>query len=255
VPEIEAVRRTFESIARCPNIQACYAGHGLPCRTIVQYQIQEHGAGTYSHFQVPEPWVGRIDVASVLFVSSNPSIGKDEHACGATSNQEIWDSHHFAFGGDGHRAYIKDGIYTTDASGQTIKAVRYWSWARRRAMELLPSPIPGTGYAMTEVVHCKSTDEIGVAEAAQTCIERHFENVMSVAAARVVVAVGAFAQRKIFGGQAPNQPVEMTLGGRSRLVVGLSHPSGFGDGKTLTKRYTDGDLAQLREWIQRSASA
>jgi hypothetical protein len=103
---------------------------------------------------------------------------------------------------------------------------------------------------MTEVVHCKSTDEIGVAEAAPTCIDRHFKDVMSVAAARVVIAVGSFAHRQIFGGPAPDRLVEMTLGGRQRLVVGLTHPSGFGNGKTLAKRYSAEDLVRLREWAE-----
>lgn len=241
----DRVRDVFGSIARCPNVAECYAGAGGGCRTIVQYQAHEHGAARYADFQVPEPWVGRIDVARILFLSSNPSIGKDDHACGGTTDELIWESHHYAFGGDGHRAYITNGVYTTDMSGQRIKPVRYWSWARQRAMELIPGAVPGTDYAMTEVVHCKSTKEIGVSEAAPICIARHFENVMSVAAARVVIAVGAFAQRQMFNGSAPAAPVEMTLGGHPRLVVGLSHPNAFGDGKTLAKRYSPADLARL----------
>ncbi len=251
----DRVVSVFNTISRCANVTACYNGRGDNCRAIIQYQIKEHAAATYADFRVPEPWVGQIDRARILFVSSNPSIGRDDHACGSTSDEAIWDSHHYAFGGEGHPASILDGVYTVDGNGQRTKAVRYWSWARRRAMELIPTAVPGTDYAMTEVVHCKSTGEIGVAEVSATCVERHFSAVMSVAAAPVIIAVGAFAQRQIFGAPAPERPVEMDLGGRRRLVVGLTHPSGFGNGKTLAKRYAEEHLAQLRAWAQRSALA
>lgn len=245
----DRVHDVFIGIARCPIVKACFSGGGGGCRAIVQHQIERHGASSYAHFQVPEPWVGQIDVARILFVSSNPSIGKDDHACGAESDAVIWNSHHYAFGGSGHQAYIVDGVYTTDKNGQRIKAVRYWSWARRRAFELIPNAVPGRDYAMTEVVHCKSTDEVGVANAAPICIERHFQDMMSVAAARVVIAVGAFAQRQLFGGPVPEQRVEMSLGGRRRAVVGLAHPNAFGSGKTLAKRYAAADLQRIIEAV------
>lgn len=227
-------------------MQRCYGGEGGGCAEIVRYQIDQH-AKTYDLFQVPEPWVGQIDVARILFVSSNPSIGKEDHAQGASPDVDIWESHHFAFGGGGHRAYITDGAYITDREGRRIKAVRYWSWARRRAMELIPMAVPGTDYALTEVVHCKSTKEIGVAAAAVPCIARHFDKVTALAAARVVVAVGAFANRQIFAGITPDRPVKMNLGGRPRLVVGLAHPSGFSSGKTLAGRYSAEDLKLLSD--------
>lgn len=241
------VREVFTSIARCPNVKACYDGGGGGCARIVRYQITQRGATTYDAFQVPEPWVGQIDVAPILFVSSNPSIGDDDHSRGDTSDDLIWESHHLAFGG-GSRPYIDDGRYTMDREGKRIKRVAYWSWTRRRAMELILNRpvVPGTDYAMSEVVHCKSTKEIGVGDAAATCIDEHFEKMMSVAAARVIVAVGGFAQRRIFGGPAPDEPVDMDLGGRRRLVVGLAHPNAFGDGKTLLNRYGELGLENLR---------
>ena len=55
-----------------------------------------------------------------MFISSNPSIGKDDHSCGGTSDDTIWESHHLAFGGRS-RPYIIDGVWTTDEEGEKLK--------------------------------------------------------------------------------------------------------------------------------------
>jgi hypothetical protein len=54
-------------------------------------------------------------------------------------------------------------------------AVRFWSAVKQRAKELLPeeSVRPGLDYALTEVVRCKSREEVGVAEAAAVCSNRY----------------------------------------------------------------------------------
>lgn len=239
-------KETFLTVARCPVVRAVYSGEQTACAAIVRTQI-DGGAKEYAQFQVPEPWVGRIDLAPILFVSSNPSIGKDDHARGGAADQVIWDSHHYAFGDESHTPYIQDGIYTVDSSGQRIKPVRYWSWARARARELLPDAVPGRDYAFTEVVHCKSEREIGVAQAAPACIALHFDRVLAAAAASIVIAVGAFAQRLIFGPAVPEEPVTLTLGGRDRAVVALAHPNAFGGGKTLGGRYSADALVQMKE--------
>jgi hypothetical protein len=138
-------RSVFESVSRCPNVRLCLeTAQPHPCRTIVEYQRRERGVESYADFQVPEPWVGEIDAAPILFVASNPSIGDDDHASGATPDDEIWESHHLAHGG-GRRQYILDGIRTVTPDGIPIKAVRYWSGALARARELIPDRpvVPG----------------------------------------------------------------------------------------------------------------
>ena len=54
---------------------------------------------------------GRVDIAPILFVSSNPSIGDDKHATGAAKDEDVWDSHHFAHG-SGCRPYILEFVAT-----------------------------------------------------------------------------------------------------------------------------------------------
>ncbi|HEY1976397.1 MAG TPA: hypothetical protein VGG89_07630 [Candidatus Baltobacteraceae bacterium] len=125
-----SVRETFDAIAYCPNVERCIGGDKAnPCYSIVSKQ----GAASIDTFQLPEPWVGQIDVAPLLFVSSNPSIGKDDHAMGKSSPEEVWESGHLAFGG-GARTYILDGVKSTAPDGTPIKTVKYWpACVRERA--------------------------------------------------------------------------------------------------------------------------
>lgn len=199
---------------------------------------------------MPEPWVGRIDVAPILFVASNPSIGEDDHATIDTSDEVLWESHHLAFGG-GTRSYIVDGTKTTRDDGSVIKSVRYWSAIKARAAELIPhrQVQPGTDYAMTEVVHCKSKDEIGVSAAAQTCVDLHLDKALAVSGAVVVVAMGAFAKRWIFNSGGPIVQ-RRTLGGKERLVTWLPHPTGFHGPKTFAKALSIDELQSLRTALQ-----
>ncbi|MDE2481307.1 MAG: GNAT family N-acetyltransferase [bacterium] len=236
----DVVRETFFSIARCANVATCLDTKlPHPCRAIVETQPE-------GRFQLPEPWVGRIDVAPLLFVASNPSIGDDAHALLSSSDDELWESHQLAFGGS-RRAYILDGIRTTRPDGTPLKSVHYWASVRARARELfgLRDVRPGSDYALTEIVHCKSTKETGVAAAFETCRDAHLDAVLSVAAARVIVAMGRYAWRAL--GIAPSDCVRtLTLGGRERRLIALQHPSSFASPKTFAKAVTPAAIAALR---------
>jgi hypothetical protein len=82
---------------------------------------------------------------------------------------------------------------------------------------------------MTEIVRCKSKNEVGVLEAVEECTSRHFDRTMSVAAARVILAVGKGRglMRQRYGIPLSERLAEVTIGGRERLVAFLPHPSGF----------------------------
>ncbi len=243
----------FVSISRCANVASCLRSTDIhPCCEIVRSQnISEP-----DDFQVPEPWVGQIDIAPILFVASNPSIGEDDHAKWSSTDDDIWDSHHLAFGG-GRRHYIDDGIRTTSPDGAIIKPVRYWASVRARARELIPerAVVPGRDYAMTEVVHCKSKDEKGVLEAVETCVKMHLETVMAVSGATVVVAMGAFARRWILGDEVATARVaERTLGGKTRIVVAMPHPNSRRGAKTFAKNLTVEEMERLIRVISQSPS-
>lgn len=252
------IKEAFRSVARCPNVRICLenAPASHPCSQIVTYQKDGYGVDSYDQFQLPEPWTGEIDVAPILFVGSNPSIGEDNHATGASSDDEIWDSHHHVFGG-GSKRYTFDGKYTTKPDGtKNLPHVATWAGVRKRAEELIPdrAVVPGIDYALTEVVHCKSRSEIGVASALETCVALHFNSVMGVAAASVIVALGKAREmmRRLYHIPTSTRIAELEVGGKSRIVVFLGHPTGP-ETRTFQAVYP-AELPRLREAVARAQS-
>jgi hypothetical protein len=240
----------FRSVSRCPVVEVCLKDGNTqhPCHDIVHYQVTERGVTSPEDFQVPEPWVGQIDIAPILFVASNPSIGKDDHSGGSTPDDILWDAHHLAFGG-GSRRYIVDGTKTTSTDGTVLKNVAYWSSVRARAQELIPDRevVPGVDYALTEIVHCKTEHEFGVAAAAQTCADLHLDGILSVAAARLVVVMGVVARHALLPEFAePFGIVQKTLGERQRTLVILPHPNKRGGSKSFHGNYDSNALSSLR---------
>ena len=240
-----AVREVFDSIAYCKNVALCQHGdESHRCAKIVRSQHVPD-----NDFQLPEPWRGQIDRASILFIGSNPSIGDDRYALQSSFETQVWESQHLAFGG-GSRPYVIDGIRTTKANGTPDRAVRYWSSIRARARELIPGAVPGEDYAISEIVHCKSKGEEGVAEAAETCYGMHMSAVFSVAAAKVVIALGKFAKEQLIGAvPAPSVPWQLELGGRQRTVLVLPHPNARGVRKALAAHYACQDLEAIKKLV------
>jgi hypothetical protein len=241
-----ATRSVFYAISGCPNVNLCLpdGAPAHPCRKIVKSQETTD----CKTFQLPEPWVGQIDVAPILFVSSNPSIGKDDHADGNTDPKKIWESHHLAFGG-GSRAYIVNGTKTTRDDGSIIKSVKYWESIKARAQELFPNRTvqAGLDYAITETVHCKSEGEFGIEDALDTCAGLYMERVLAIAAARVVVIVGSIAKRWFLKGvTAPSSPVELVFNSQPRIMIFIPHPNARGGVKSIGKIYSEAELERLR---------
>jgi uracil-DNA glycosylase len=240
-----AVREVFDSIAYCKNVALCQHGDAShPCATIVRSQ---HVSG--DDFQLPEPWRGQIDKARILFLGSNPSIGDDRYALQTSTRAQVWESQQLAFGG-GSRPYVIDGIRTTKPNGSPDRVVRYWSSIRARARELIPGAVPGEDYAISEIVHCKSKGEEGVAEAAETCYAMHMSAVFSVATAKVVIVLGKFAKELIGAVPAPLVPSRLELGGRIRTLLFLPHPNARGVRKALAAHYSRADLEAVAKLIE-----
>jgi hypothetical protein len=63
-------------IARCPHVRNCITNPDAvhPCSEIVRAQESK----LLDHHQVPEPWLGNLATAPLLFISSNPSISSTE---------------------------------------------------------------------------------------------------------------------------------------------------------------------------------
>jgi hypothetical protein len=109
--------------------------------------------------------------------------------------------------------------------------------------ELLERPAdPNADYVMTEVVHCKSRREIGVAAASDHCASMHLDRILTLTTAPLVIVLGAKARDRVrdmwrlpdgFGTRRTVAHVEQAnlavraLGGRPRVIAFLWHPTGM----------------------------
>jgi hypothetical protein len=240
-----AARALFFDIARCSVafgiLDDTVGAH--PCRRIVEYQDVPS-----PEFQLPEPWVGHIETAPLLFVASNPSIGNDAHSLRCSTDQKIWESRVELF--DDSSGYTRRGIYATYPDGTVEKKhVRHWAFVRNRARELLQrAPRPGIDYALTEIAHCKTRDEIGVAQCAAFCAERYLKKIMNVAPAQLVVAMGFYAHRemrKLFGVPLDQKYAKLS---NDRRIIFAPH-SNFRGRRTLAAAFPE-HLTELREYMK-----
>jgi hypothetical protein len=228
-------------IFRCEVLAAVLDGQRMPCRDVVGWQGLQPHVPRY----VPEPWVGHLGSAPILFVSSNPSAGAQgepfDPSCqwgSDRSDEELFMAAEGAFD-PGFWPGITDGFYNRDATGRPVgDRVRFWAWTLRIAGELLErEPAPGWDYVLTEVVHCGSRQEHGVRAAVPACASRYLRRMLHGSAARVIVlvgktALGAFqAQMGVHVDDGLWGPGD--LAGMSRCVIGLPHPNARGPKKGL----------------------
>jgi hypothetical protein len=177
-----AVRAVARDIVRCAELEAVLDGRASLCREVVSWQGLIRSARWY----VPEPWAGHIGAAAILFVSSNPSAGPrgerfdpGRHTSRRDSDGNLFAAADGAFD-DPRFPGITGGRFNRDRSGRrTGRAVPFWRWTQGIARELLGrKPAPGDDYALTEVVHCGSQSETGVAAALGTCTSRYLRRVL-----------------------------------------------------------------------------
>lgn len=111
--------------------------------------------------------------------------------------------------------------------------VRFWIEVRQRAIELLERDVqPGSDYALTEVVHCKSRKEAGVLEALPECASRYLRRVVALSQARVIVVFGKTIRATVkheFGVPESEQVFgPMLIEGCLRYLAFLPHPNARG---------------------------
>jgi hypothetical protein len=244
----------LKEIYNCPIATSIRAGQLGACQKVVQSQ-------NGMTFQPPEPWSGRLDVAPILFLSSNPSIDDDEmYPDPSWEAERIADFFQNRFSSpsgwvDSHlRALRKDGTRTD--------WVRYWAAARARTSEILDKPKsevkPGFDFALTEVVHCKSRSQEGVKEALECCSQRYLGRVLSTCTARVIIVCGEYARRAvcrqyesgITSWFLPNKLAELRLGDRSKILVFLPAPNERGSEKTLAANIRGDGISVVRSYLE-----
>jgi hypothetical protein len=210
------------------------AGRPLRChpfKGLVESQRDEyekHGLDIRTQgFQTGEPWIGDIEKARILFLSSNPAFTFNEncpryfaqtktfampYSKETLSLQEVREWIHNA----AQTACVAGrGLHvrTVDADGEECcKEITYWGCVRNNVERLLPNEMKGKdekayfrklmSYAVCmEVVPFKSVKEAGVQEALCTCWENFARHILARAAASIFVLVGKRA-RDVFLEQA-----------------------------------------------------
>jgi len=252
--DTDDLQRLLQEIAHCPTALGIRAGKlspDHPCQKIVALQ-------TGRPFQAPEPWSGRLDTAPILFISSNPSIDIAEKY-----PNESWQpnliSDFFQNRFTSSAGWVKDGIYPSLLQGgYRYSWVRYWAAARARAAEIMNKPKretrPGIDFALTEVVHCKSTNEHGVDDARQHCVSQYLERVLRASQARVFVVYGSFAKLAMqdrFVSLMTDQGDGLKLfsfADRRILICYLPAPNAFAP-KSISENIGDFGLSRIREHL------
>lgn len=227
-----------EDIVRCDEIARANGNPHHPCRKILSVQRDIAGSQNY---QVPEPWRGDIHHAPLLFISSNPSIDLLDDApwshvpTGVICNYYQQPQISAVF----PRAQYRYGVASR-------RPVSFWASVHQRAIELYGNNVNvrhGIDYAITEVVHCKSKEEFGVAEARELCSSKFLPDVLEYSLCVFIVSLGAHAEAAI-GALNPAD-------GRERLW--LAHPGSFGivqraktvRGAIEMGHFTDAQLQQV----------
>lgn len=216
----------FWEIVRCPNLVGALLGTG-DCAKVVR-SMEETGS-------VPAPWVGGLETAPLLFVGPDPGFDRREVFPTAEWPDRAVEAYYFHRRDPGVPPHVEPpGVVRLDP--RRIRAVAFWAELRVCAAELLDRPRAavraGVDYAVTEVVHCRSSDADGVTAAAPQCAKRYLQRLLAASAARVVVGFGATVRAQLSPrlGLPPHAVVHPELvgpiqaGGRARVFVFLPEP-------------------------------
>lgn len=245
----------MESIIHCPFAERVLINKDRnKCSEIVKSQVKSEPYFSINNFQVPEPWRGHIEKANILFVSSNPGISFDENFPTWNWDMESIETF-FITCFDKESKFTKDGIRYLKKDGTYSYAVRFWVTLKSITNEVIENAIPGTDYAMTEVVHCKSKGEYGVPEARGVCSQRYLSSVISLSPAKVIIILGSTAKGvfnsyyriKIDEGQKLFGPAEIE--NVKRYVAFLPHPNAFAHAHKLSNNLSSDELSEIKRFV------
>jgi len=196
-------------ISNCSKRNAAMSDLKSPCNKVVCSQLEVEPA--FENFHRPEPWIGRLSSARVLFISSNPGLSIDQGPEREIFPVESWSVE------DSAKFFVErfsqkhDPVYATynhptepdfltrsfdgeyRSGGKSSKTPqKTWSGIHKLATELLDEGCsPDSDYALTEIVHCKSLMGTGVTEASGTCATQWMPKILATSPAKVLVLLGA----------------------------------------------------------------
>jgi hypothetical protein len=218
----DKVRQLALSISRCSEIAKACKDDAHPCSRIVSSQ----GVFGQDFRQVPEAWAGDLSRAKVMFVSSNPSIstplvpgtGEDyplahyedptiEHPRWSTERlidfqvNRLDQSREVPLVTINARYLCQDGLHRgSDKPNGTNSSQRYWKTALQQSRDLLGADFDMShDICMTEIVHCKSKNEIGVNQALHKCASNYLAEVLNLSNAELIL-IGGWQARDLLQG-------------------------------------------------------
>jgi hypothetical protein len=235
------IPKLLYDIAKCDNFCSLitHANISKPCNDIINFQ-KTQGAMKNNDFQIPEPWSGDIINAPILIISSNPAYSKDElypTLCWPDPIIADFFINRFKDRGVKYSWVYNNKVLNID--GTRGKTVRYWASIKKRVEELLLKSVkPGIDYCITELVHCKSSQQIGVGKALPECTKRFLIGHREVSAAKIIIGFGSFV-RDYFKGKSSVNGIP---------IIYLPHPNAFVP-KTIAKTLTNQEIKRIRKII------
>jgi hypothetical protein len=197
-------------ISNCPEVEVALQTGNHACHKVVKWQFDKLNLSgnsiVGSDLQRPEAWTGNLEKAPIIFLASNPSFDSEEAFPDWSGQWSESDITEFAtkrflatagrpFGAtDGPDMKSADRVYLKDGIARTGRTVAYWREIRGRVGEILEKDISevsaDSDYVMTEMVHCKSHAEFGVAESLSFCDKKWTEKILALSPANLVVVMG-----------------------------------------------------------------
>lgn len=288
---MSAAEQLLVTIARCPVVTECVTTDiGHPCAGVVRHQwpgipAEERRSRWRQEHHIPEPWLGHIEEAPILFISSNPSLSSQRppQRVPSTPSAPFPDAHRLQAEhpavrqglrapkpdwsdvelidrfNSGFDIWMTDGIRQVGQVGTVAKPVPFWRDVKALSDALLGRPAaPGIDYALTEVVHCKSRDEVGVVAAAAECVPRYLRRVLALSPAVLLVVLGRHARQAVRAELSyPDDRIlsePMEIEGRPRRLMLLSHPAARSAAR-YPKRPSDADLAIVTDMLSEESRA
>ena len=202
-----------KQICNCKEVEIAISTNSHPCYKVVNQQTKLINSGVFSENerQRPEPWIGPILDAPLLFISSNPSISDEPGEIREDFPTYEWtidksaeffvnrfnpnvNPVHATFNHPLESNFLvkcRDGEYRSGMKNQKAPQAT-WNSIHMRAIELLGEEAnPNLNYALTEIVHCKSKNAIGVKEAASFCMNQWLFPILESSKIKVAVLVGS----------------------------------------------------------------
>ena len=177
------IKELLLEIANCP-IRNSF----VECETIKRVQLNN------LTFQCAEAWNGDIASAEVLFISSNPSFDKDETEklnnpypnIQKAKEEEFIDFFKNRFSNTEWKDYPK---FWKRIAKFTTFITEYKNKDKKVFFK--------ESVATTEIVHCKSTNEIGVKESCDICFDLWLKKILVKFTGKYIILVGNFACERV----------------------------------------------------------